>query len=78
MTRFFGQHLSAFAAQFFHPCPDYRKIVSGSGWGHRSSVFSCPEVIYPTAAIGSIRPGSLFFTLPTRVLTGQQIMPSDG
>jgi len=27
---------------------------------------------------GSSRPGSLFFTLPTRVLTGQQIIPSEG
>ena len=28
--------------------------------------------------IGSTRLGSLFLTLPTRGLTGQQIMPSDG
>jgi len=30
------------------------------------------------AAIGSIRLGSLFLTLPTRVLTGQETMPSEG
>jgi hypothetical protein len=36
-----------------------------------------PSVSYP-AAIGSIRLGSLFLTLPTRGLTGQQVMPSDG
>jgi hypothetical protein len=28
--------------------------------------------------IGSIRLGSLFFTLPTRWLTGHAIMPSEG
>jgi hypothetical protein len=28
------------------------------------------------AAIGSTKPGSLFFTLPTRALTGQQTIPS--
>ena len=28
--------------------------------------------------IGSIRLGSLFLTLPTRVLTGQQVISSDG
>ena len=30
------------------------------------------------AATGSIRLESLFLTLPTRGLTGQQIMPSEG
>jgi hypothetical protein len=29
-------------------------------------------------ATGSISEGSLFFTLPTRALTGQQIMSSEG
>src|ERR1700726_316664 len=33
---------------------------------------------YTTPAIGSMRLGSLFLTLPTRALTGQQIMSSDG
>jgi hypothetical protein len=33
---------------------------------------------YPTAVIGSISDGSLFLTLPTRALTGQQIIPSEG
>ena len=28
--------------------------------------------------IGLTKPGSLFFTLPTRGLTGQQTMPSEG
>jgi hypothetical protein len=28
--------------------------------------------------IGSTKPGSLFFTFPTRVLTGQHIMSSEG
>ena len=27
---------------------------------------------------GSIKPGSSFLTLPTRAITGRQIMPSDG
>jgi len=31
-----------------------------------------------SAAIGSIKLGSLFLTLPTRVLTGPQVIPSDG
>jgi hypothetical protein len=30
------------------------------------------------AAIGSIRLASLFLTLPTRALTGQQIISSEG
>jgi hypothetical protein len=30
------------------------------------------------AAIGSIKLGSLFLTLPTRALTGQQIISSEG
>jgi hypothetical protein len=34
-------------------------------------------VISPTVS-GSIRLGSLFFTLPTRRLTGQQIIAGDG
>src|SRR3984893_3546382 len=34
------------------------------------------DVDYPTAAIGSIKLGSLFLTLPTRGLTGQQIISS--
>src|ERR1700760_3339553 len=37
--------------------------------------FSCdPDADYPTAAIGAIRLGSLFLTLPTRALTGQHII----
>jgi hypothetical protein len=30
---FFGQYLSALAAQFFHACPDHSKIVGGAGPG---------------------------------------------
>src|SRR5215472_1924961 len=37
----------------------------------------CDNADYPEA-IGSIRLGSLFLTLPTRVLTGQQVIASDG
>jgi hypothetical protein len=33
---------------------------------------------YPAPAIGSIRLASLFFTFPTRVLTGQHIISSEG
>jgi len=33
--------------------------------------------VYYAAAIGSIKLGSLFLTLPTRALTGQQVIPSD-
>src|SRR5580704_5929681 len=33
---------------------------------------------YPAPASGSIRLGSVFLTLPTRALTGQQIISSDG
>jgi hypothetical protein len=36
------------------------------------------EVRTFAAANGSIRLGSLFLTLPTRALTGQQIMSSEG
>ena len=39
--------------------------------GHEPSV-------YYAAAIGLIRLGSVFLTLPTRTLTGQQIIFSDG
>jgi hypothetical protein len=37
-----------------------------------------PNIDQPTAAIGSIRLGSLPYTLSTRTLTGQQIMLSRG
>jgi len=73
-----GARPGTLAAQLVHPCPDHRKIVSGAGSGHVPSVFLCCWCDYPAAAIGSIRLGSLFLTLPTRVLTGQQIMPSEG
>ena len=33
---------------------------------------------YPASPTGSIKLGSLFLTLPTRVLTGQQIISSAG
>jgi hypothetical protein len=33
---------------------------------------------YTMPAIGSVRLGSLFLTLPTRALTGQQIISSEG
>jgi hypothetical protein len=33
---------------------------------------------YAASATGSIKLGSLFLTLPTRVLTGQQIISSEG
>jgi hypothetical protein len=36
--------------------------------------FRRTEVSAHAAAIGSIKLGSLFLTLPTRALTGQQIM----
>jgi len=32
---------------------------------------------YPGAAMGSIREGSLFVTLPTRGLTGRQVLSSE-
>jgi hypothetical protein len=37
-----------------------------------------PVVLVPEAWPAWIGDGSLFFTLPTRGLTGQQIMPSEG
>jgi hypothetical protein len=37
-----------------------------------------PSIKVHPAEIGSIRLESLFFTLPTRVLTGQHVIASDG
>jgi len=61
--------LGALAAQPLHACPDHRKIVSGAGSDHVFTVFLVdPDVSYPAAA------GALFLTLPTRALTGEQII----
>jgi hypothetical protein len=35
------QYLGALAAQFLHACADHRKVVSGAGSGHVSSVYHC-------------------------------------
>jgi hypothetical protein len=37
-----------------------------------------PDGHHALSATGSIKLGSLFFTLPTRVLTGQQVISSEG
>jgi hypothetical protein len=68
----------AFAAQLLHAGTDHWKIVRSAGWGHAHSVFCDLVCDYPAAVTGSTRDGSLFLTLPTRPLTGQQIMPSEG
>jgi hypothetical protein len=36
------------------------------------------QVIHQAIATGSIKLGSLFLTLPTRLLTGQHVIASDG
>ena len=49
-------------------------------WHERT--VSCAAAIRSAAAlrqtIGSTKPGSSFLTFPTRALTGQRTMPSDG
>jgi hypothetical protein len=55
--------------------PD-RRLFSGCYYiraGHRE-----PSAQVHSAEIGSIRLGSLFLTLPTRALTGQQTISSEG
>jgi hypothetical protein len=45
-ARFFGQYLSAFAAQFLHACcPDHSKIVGGARPGTLAAQFlhPCPD-----------------------------------
>lgn len=56
--------------------PGFRRGTSGEreddeNPGEPSTQFHCAEVL-------SIRPGSLFLTLPTRALTGQQTISSAG
>jgi hypothetical protein len=50
---------------YFYPTPRIARI-------------SCYEQGYDAEATGSIRLGSLLRTLPTRMLTGQQVIASDG
>ena len=63
-----GAGSGALATQLLDASPDHRKIVSDAG---SSSCFLWFLVIlivsYPAAAIGSLRPGALFLTLPTIV-----------
>jgi hypothetical protein len=74
-----GARPDALAAQLLHAGTNHQKIVGGAGWGQCLPPVSCGSgVIYPAAATGSMRDGSLFLTLPTRALTGQHTMPSAG
>jgi hypothetical protein len=62
---------------------DYRNRLSGALVRHgflplSSGKYPGLSKFYPASATGSIRPGSLFFTFPTRVLTGQQVISSAG
>ena len=43
-----------------------------------SSEWPMERASYAASIIGSIRLGSLFFTLPTRVLTGQLVISAAG
>ena len=58
------------AIRFQHPC--------GGNRSRLGRLWLIPERNYATPAIGSTRLGSLFLTLPTRALTGQQIISSEG
>ena len=54
-----------------------------AAWVHRATrqqgeYYREPSIQVHCAESGSIRLGSLFLTLPTRVLTGQQVISSDG
>jgi hypothetical protein len=42
------------------------------------TVWASPARHHALSAIGSIKLASLFWTLPTRVLTGQHVIPSEG
>jgi hypothetical protein len=55
-----GARPEPLAAQLLHACPDHRKIVGGAGSGHVPSIFLRSWCDYPSAAIGSMRLGSLF------------------
>jgi len=49
------------------------------GWiGDRSILLMADLIVIHDAVTGSMRLGSLFLTLPTRALTGQQIISSAG
>jgi hypothetical protein len=47
-------------------------------WTRAFAVVSYEQAVEPFKTIGSMSDGSLFLTLPTRALTGQQIISSEG
>jgi hypothetical protein len=55
-----------------------RRHLDASGERQQDEHGGEPTIQVNHASIGSLRLGSLFLTLPTRVLTGQQTIPSDG
>ena len=67
---------------FAHQARDRRSVFGPEGFGdadlgdlHHLVVY-CLALHYPLRTTGSIRLGSLLFTFPTRVLTGQQVISS--
>jgi hypothetical protein len=69
---------------FAHQPRDRRSVFGPDGFGdadlgdfHHLAV-DCLVLHYPLRTTGSIKLGSLFLTLPTRLLTGQQVISSTG
>jgi hypothetical protein len=69
---------------FTHQARDRRSIFGPGGLRDADLtdlhhlVVDCLAVRYRLRTTGSIKVGSLFFTFPTRVLTGQQVISSAG
>jgi hypothetical protein len=60
---FFGQYLSAFAAQFLHACPDRSKVVGGARPGALAAqlLHPCPDHRKIVSDAGSGYVPSVFF-----------------
>jgi hypothetical protein len=60
---FFGQYLSAFAAQFLHACPDRSKVVGGARPGALAAqlLHPCPDHRKIVSDAGSGHVPSVFF-----------------
>ena len=65
-----------------HQARDGRSVFGPDGFGDADLgdlhllVVDCLALHYSLRTTGSIKVGSLFFTFPTRVLTGQQVISS--
>ena len=66
------------SAGTYRALPSRRKYIPKADGLISSSQWPMERAFYTASIIGSIRLGSLFFTLPTRVLTGQQVISSAG